>query len=126
MRITRIAAVLALCLLAAGCAHSWEPQYGPVPQTAAANQGQTVRLILKQGGTQVEMKNMRVEGDSLVGESGSPQQRVAVAADDVQVITVARREGDSTASTLIKTAGVVAIVLILAGVWLTTELFEEF
>ncbi len=116
MRITPVVA-LGLCLLATGCVQKWEPQYGPVPQTAAANQGGKVRLIMKGDGASLELTNMRVEGDSIVGETGRPPQRVAVATEEVQVIAVSRADSASPVNTAITTLGAIAI-LVLVGTFI--------
>lgn len=117
-------AVLCLCVLASACSTAWEPQYGPVPQTAAANQGNTVRAVMK-GGSTVELKNMRVVGDSIIGETGTPPQRLAVATADVEVISVGRIKGQSDFATTVLTAGAVSIVGILAGVWLFWKVIDD-
>jgi hypothetical protein len=123
MRIAPVVA-LGLCLLATGCVQKWEPQYGPVPQSAAANQGSRVRLIMKQDGASVELGNMRVEGDSIVGEAGRPPQRIAVATEDVQVIAVSRADSASPVNTAITTVGVVLIVGLLAVVIIAVEFLD--
>ncbi|HEU0298454.1 MAG TPA: hypothetical protein VFR37_03350 [Longimicrobium sp.] len=112
MRVHSVAA-LGLCLLASACVTTWEPQYGPVPQTAAAHQGRTVRLVLVGGQTSVDLQNMRVEGDSIVGESGNPPQRLAFATTDVQVVMVSRRDESSAANAIITSVGQVAIAMII-------------
>lgn len=116
--------VLGLCLLAGACVRSWEPQYGPVPQVAAANEGRTVRLILQPGMGTVEMENMRVEGDSIVGESGTPPQRIAVATADVRLISNSRVDNDSPINTTVKTVGAIVIVLVLGGLLAFLELID--
>jgi hypothetical protein len=123
MRMKTIAA-LGLCLLTTACSTKWEPQYGPVPQTAAANQGSTVRVAMK-GGGMMELKNMRVEGDSIVGETGNPPQRYAVATADVEVISVSHLDGNSPVNTAITTLGAVAIALIVGAVLLAVEIMDE-
>lgn len=115
MQIIKSLAALGLCLLASACVTRWEPQYGPVPQTAAANQGSTARVVMNDG-SEIEMRNMRVEGDSIVGEMGNPPYRIAVAMDSVRVISVAREDTASPVNTGIKTIGAVAIGLIAAAV----------
>jgi hypothetical protein len=115
MRIKSVAA-LGLCLLASACATSWEPVYGPVPQTAEAQQGRKVRLMMKEGGLPVEMQYLRVEGDSLVGFTGEPPQRLAVAVEDVQLILVRQADADAPVNTAIKTTGVVLVALIVASI----------
>jgi hypothetical protein len=115
MQIIKSLGALGLCLLTAACVTRWEPQYGPVPQTAAANQGSTARVVMNDG-SGMEMRNMRVEGDSIVGETGAPPHRVAVAMDNVRVISVAREDTASPINTGIKAIGAVAIALIAAAV----------
>jgi|GEM_PF-3992329 len=124
MRIVQSLVTLCLCLLASACSTAWEPQYGPVPQTAAANQGNTVRVVMK-GGAAVELKNMRVVGDSIVGEIGTPPQRHAVATADVEVISVGKVKGQSEFATTVLTAGAVTIVGILASVWLFWKIIDD-
>lgn len=121
----RSIAVLGMCLLAAGCTRTWEPQYGPSPQVAAAHQGRTVRVVMKGGGAHLEIRDMRVEGDSMIGETGNPPSRVAVATEDVQVISISRHDAQSPANTLITTIGIVAVTIVLASVWLFVELMDE-
>lgn len=125
MRRAKQLAAMALCLLTTGCVVKWEPQYGPVPQTAAANQGSTARLVMNDG-TGMEIRNMRVEGDSIVGETGNPPQRVAVATENVRVISVRRQDAASPVNTGLKVLGVVAIAFIAAGVfamvWINDQL----
>ncbi|HEU4883063.1 MAG TPA: hypothetical protein VFT45_12475 [Longimicrobium sp.] len=123
MRIKLLAA-LGLCLLSTACVRKWDPQYGPVPQTAADNQGRTVRLMMKNGGP-VELRNMRVEGDSIVGDAGYPPQRYAVAAEDVQVLTVSRVDRESPVTEAISTVGAVALALILGAVLLGVQLINK-
>lgn len=123
MRITPIAA-LGLCLLAGACVRNWEPQFGPVPQVAAVNEGRTVRLIMQPGMPTVEMENMRVEGDSIVGETGTPPQRIAVATEDVRVISISKVDNDSPINTTVKTVGMVVVVLVLGGLIAFMELIE--
>lgn len=125
MRKTTSLAVLCLCLLAAACVRAWEPQYGPVPQTAAANQGRTVRVMLRADGTPVELRNMRVEGDSIVGEVGAPPRRYAVATDDVQMILVSKTDTNSAVRTGIITTGQVVLALTLAGLIALLALIEK-
>lgn len=59
---------------------------------------------------------MRVQGDSIVGEMGTPPQRVALAMDDVRVISVQRQDSASPVNTGIKVIGAVALGLIAAAV----------
>jgi hypothetical protein len=123
MRIKPLA-VLGMCLLAAGCATRFEPRYGPVPETAAANQGRTVRLMMKQGGP-VELRNMRVEGDSIVGDAGYPPQRYAVATQDVQVITVSQVDHASPVNNVLGTIGLIAGAAILGALALILTLVSQ-
>lgn len=116
------AALLGLCLPAAACAPGYAPQYGPVPQTAAANQGGTVRLILKADGTPVELTHMRVEGDSILGLTGYPPKRYAVATEDVQVIAV---RGADTGSPTLAGVGVIALLASAAVLVMLLGLFAE-
>jgi hypothetical protein len=122
---SKFIAALGICLLATACVTKYEPQYGPVPQTAAANQGRAVRLILKAGGAPVDIYNMRVEGDSIVGDMGNPPQRYAVATEEVQVIAVSEVDSASPINTAITTLGAIAIAIILATVLLVVELADE-
>jgi hypothetical protein len=116
--------VLGLCLLATGCVTNWEPVYGPVPQTAASNEGRTVRLIMQPGMPTVEMENMRVEGDSIVGEAGNPPQRIAVATADVRVITLSRIDNDSPINTTIRTVGIIILVAVVGSLIAFMELID--
>jgi hypothetical protein len=100
---------LALCALAAGCTTTWEPQYGPVPQVAAANTGRTVHLVTRDGRT-LELRNVQVLDDSIVGDTGSPPERVAIATANVQVVSV-RKSERSTANTAIVVGGVVLVAI---------------
>lgn len=100
---------IALCIMAAGCTSSWEPQYGPVPQVAAAHTGRTIRVLTRDRGT-LELRNVQVEGDSIVGESGTPPQRVAVATADVTVITTPKTDR-STANTALVVGGAVLVAI---------------
>ena len=114
--------VLALCLLAGACTTSWEPQYGPVPQVAAAHSGRTVRVVRKSD-VSIVLQHVQVVGDSIVGEVGNPPQRVAIPMDDVQVITVPRRD-DSLGKTAIVTGGTVLVALLAATV-ATLLIFDD-
>jgi hypothetical protein len=123
MRVKPIA-VLGLCLLTTACVRNWEPQYGPVPQVAAVNEGRTVRLIMKPEMPTVEMENMRVEGDSIVGETGQPPQRIAVATADVRVLSISKVDNEAPFNTTVRTVGMVLIVLIVAGLAAFIELID--
>ena len=116
---------IALCTMAAmaaGCTSSWEPQYGPAPQVAAAQTGRTVRVITRDRGA-VELRNVQVIDDSIVGDAGDPPQRVAIATSNVQVITV-RRSNHSTANTAIIVGGATLVALTaLAVIWFD-DLFD--
>ena len=124
MRIITSLAAVCLCLLASACSTAWEPQYGPVPQTAAANQGNTVRVVMK-GGAAVELKDMRVVGDSIVGQIGTTPQRHSVATADVEVISVGKVKGQSDFATTVLTAGAVTIVGIIASAWLFWKVIDD-
>ena len=113
---------IALCIMAAGCTSSWEPQYGPVPQVAAAQTGRTVRVVTRDRGT-VELQNVQVIGDSIVGDAGNPPQRIALATSDVQVVTV-RRSNHSTANTAIIVGGATLVALTAIGVFWLDDLFD--
>jgi hypothetical protein len=117
-------AVLGLCLLAAGCATNWEPQYGPPSQAASANQGGRARLMMKDG-SRIDLEFMRLEGDSIIGSMGEPPERVAVAADDVQLVLVPHTDTSSPIKTAIITVGGVLIALIIASVLVLEDLFDE-
>lgn len=123
MRI-KLIAVLGLCLLSTACVRGWEPQYGPVPQVAAANEGRTVRLIMQPGMPALELENMRVEGDSIVGEIGQPPRRTAVATADVRVISISKVDNESPINNTISTVGMVLIVVVVAGVAAFIELID--
>jgi hypothetical protein len=101
---------LALCALAAGCTTTWEPAYGPVPQVAAANTGRTVHVLTRDRGT-LELRNVQVLGDSIVGDAGNPPERVAIATADVQVVSV-RKTDHSTGNTAIVVAGAVLVAIV--------------
>ena len=109
MRLFKTLVLAALCGAAGACTTSWQPQYGPIPQVAAAQTGHTIRVLTRDRGT-IELRNLQVEGDSIVGESGTPPQRVAVATADVTVITTPKSER-STANTAIIVGGVVLVAL---------------
>jgi len=114
---------LALCALTAGCVSSWEPQYGPAPQVAAAQTGNTVRMVTRDRGI-VELRNVQVVDDSIVGDTGDPPQRVAVAASNVQVISV-RKSNHSSTNTAIITAGVALVAIFALSLAALTDLFTN-
>lgn len=116
------ASTIALCIMAAGCTSSWEPQYGPVPQVAAAQTGRTVRVVTRDRGA-VELRNVQVIDDSIVGDAGSPPHRVAIATSNVQVITV-RNTNNSTANTAIIVGGATLVALTAIGVLWMDDLFD--
>lgn len=113
---------IALCIMAAGCTTSWEPQYGPAPQVAAAQTGRTVRVITRDRGA-VELRNVQVIDDSIVGDAGNPPQRVAIATSNVQVITV-RKTNQSTANTAIIVSGATLVALSVLGVIWFNDIFD--
>lgn len=123
MRLKSVA-VLGLCLLAAGCATSWEPQYGPAAQAASANQGGRARLMMKDG-SRIDLEFMRLEGDSIIGSIGEPPQRVAVAAEDVQLVLVPHTDTSSPIKTAIITVGAVLIAALVVSALLLEDLFDE-
>lgn len=109
MRLFETIVLAALCASAAACTTSWEPQYGPAPQVAAAQTGRTIRVLTRDHGT-IEMRNVQVEGDSIIGDTGDPPQRVAVATADVRVITTPKTDR-STANTALVVGGVVLVAI---------------
>lgn len=113
---------IALCIMATGCTSSWEPQYGPAPQVAAAQTGRTVRVITRDRGA-VELRNVQVIDDSIVGDAGNPPQRVAIATSNVQVITV-RKSNHSTANTAIIVGGATLVALTALSVIWFNDLFD--
>lgn len=109
MRLFKTLALAALCGAAGACTTSWQPQYGPIPQVAIAQTGRTIRVLTRDHGT-IEMRNVQVEGDSIIGDTGDPPQRVAVATADVRVITTPKTDR-STANTALVVGGVVLVAI---------------
>ena len=114
---------LALCALTAGCVSSWEPQYGPAPQVVASQTGNTVRGVTRDRGI-VELRNVQVLDDSIVGDSGEPPQRVALATSNVQVISV-RKSNHGPTNTAIITAGVALVAIFALSLAWLTDLFTN-
>ena len=59
-----------------------------------------------------------VVGDSIIGESGTPLQRVAVAAADVQVVTTPKAEGSPVRTGLVVASVTLVTLTVVGYIWL--------
>lgn len=105
-----IPVVLLLSLSAVACTTSWQTPAGPAPQVLAAHTGETVRVV-RRSAPSVILHRVEVIGDSVIGDSGDPPQRTAIALSDVQMVTV-RATDNSVANTGIKAVAVVVVALL--------------
>jgi hypothetical protein len=113
----------AVCLLAgAGACQTWQrrPVDGTVP--AAVARDRPVRVLRTDAST-LELAHPQVVGDSIVGETGTPPRRTAVALADVQRLDEPRVSAAGTgglllggAALLFPVAGVATMVAVL-GSW---------
>ncbi|HKP76929.1 MAG TPA: hypothetical protein VJT67_15470 [Longimicrobiaceae bacterium] len=94
-----------------------------MPQVAASQTGNTVRMVTRDRGI-VELRNVQVVDDSIVGDAGEPPQRVAIATSNVQVISV-RKSNHSPANTAIITAGVALVAIFALSLAALTDLFSN-
>ncbi|HEU4558253.1 MAG TPA: hypothetical protein VFS20_10400 [Longimicrobium sp.] len=96
----------ALALSASAC-HSWHAQTGPAPEVVAAQDGRRTLRVTRRDQSVMVLANAQVVGDSIVGTTGSPPQRAAVAVADVQRI-------DRRGVNAFKTGGLVFGTLLVA------------
>jgi len=116
MRMLRAVLTAALCLAAGACTTRWQPQNGPVPQVAAAQTGRTIRVLLRDRAA-IEIHNVQVVDDSIIGETGKPPQRVAVATADVQGITTPKTDHSTANTTVLVVVGVLVGLVVVMAAW---------
>jgi hypothetical protein len=119
MRIVSLALV-GCSLAVAACTTTWHAAPGPVPDAVMANAGGTVR-VLRKNDVSVVLHNVQMVGDSIVGETGDPPQRMAIALADAQTITVAHTD-TSLAKTGIQAVGAVVLASLALAAWGLYEL----
>lgn len=114
MRYRSLAA--SLLLLSAAACHSWRPQTTPAPQVVEQMNGRgTVRIVRNDQSVMV-LSEPRVEGDSIVGTTGTPPQRAAVAVADVQRIDTRRVSATKTGGLAVGTIVLVSVIAVAAAV----------
>jgi hypothetical protein len=105
---------------AAGCT-SWHAQSSPTPEVVARMNGGGAVRVQRHDHSWLVLRGPRVEGDSIIGMTGSPPARTAVAVADVERIDARRvsatkTSGLAAASILLFIAGVgIALAVALGG-----------
>jgi hypothetical protein len=113
----RFRPAFALLLVTLGACTSWQHQSAPAPQVVAAQNGQAVRVVRRDGSV-YELHNAIMANDSIVGwGEGNPRARVSVPLAEVERIdarrvSVARTAGLAAGLTVVALA---VIVPLLAG-----------
>lgn len=113
------------CLLAtvvlSGCATKWEVQKAPAADVIKFSDDDDY-LVTRTNGVQLQLRNARVEHDSLIGvEKDDPSgpsvnARRAIALTDVRSMAV--RKPDGVATTFwVATAGVFAVFVTFVALW---------
>jgi hypothetical protein len=115
MTATHRCATLFVLLALTGCATKWEVQKAPAADVLKFSDGDAC-LVTRVSGAQVELREARVDHDSLIGvkkdEATGPAEnaRLAIALTDVRSIAV--RKPDGVATTFwVSLAGVFAVML---------------
>lgn len=111
----RFLAASILMLSTAAC-HSWRPQSTPAPQVVEQMNGRGTVRILRRDGSVMVLASPQVAGDSIVGTTGNPPQRAAVAVADVQRIDTRRVSATRTGGLAVGTIVLVSAVAIAAAV----------
>lgn len=114
----RLARTIAIATFAVGAAcTTWRPMPVPAPGATSAEVAENARVILKDG-TSMELHNVVVRGDSLVGMNASkPNERVAVAIANVDRLDVKKVSAGKTAGLF---GGLALGALILATIAIST------
>ncbi|HET7228423.1 MAG TPA: hypothetical protein VFJ16_00335 [Longimicrobium sp.] len=119
MRVSRLlprSLSLLFLVLMAGACHSWRSQSSPAPQVVASMNGRgTVRLLRSDQSVMV-LSSPQVVGDSIVGTTGNPPQRAAVAIADVRRIDTRRVNAAKTGGLAVGTIVLVSVVVVAAAV----------
>jgi hypothetical protein len=113
------------CLLAAvalsGCATKWEVQKAPAADVITFSDGGDY-LVTRTNGEQMQLREVRMEKDSLIGvkkdEPTGPavNARLAIAVSDIRSIAI--RKPDGVATTFwVATAGVFAVFVTFITLW---------
>ncbi|HKP76930.1 MAG TPA: hypothetical protein VJT67_15475 [Longimicrobiaceae bacterium] len=117
MRLLKAALPAVLCVAAGACTTRWEPQYGPVPQVAAAQTGRTIRVLLRDRAA-IELHDVQVVDDSIIGETSNPPQRVAVALADVTAITTPKTDRSTANTAIFVVLGVIVALVVVFFAWI--------
>jgi hypothetical protein len=108
MRLRPLCALLVV--VSAGACTSWHQQSAPTPQAVATNSSRELRVTGRDHAVYL-IRNATVVGDSIVGTTGSPGTRVAVATADVQRIDARKVSGVRTGAL---TVGAIVLVSVIA------------
>lgn len=119
MSAARRGACLLAMLLLAGCATKWEVQHAPAAEVIEFSDGDEY-LVTRTSGAQVQLREAKVERDSLIGvETDDPtgpalNARRAIALTDIRSIAV--RKPDGVAATFwIAAVGTLVVALAIGA-----------
>jgi len=121
---SRACTVLAMLALP-GCASKWEVQNASPAEVIEYSEANAY-LVTETGGRQVELRDVRVERDSLIGQvkddplGPAIHARLAIPLSGVKSIAV--RKPDGVATTFwVATAGVFAVLIAFAALFASTS-----
>ena len=116
LRSCTVRALGAACLFAAAACQSWHPQTTPAPQVVEQMNGRGTVRVFRRDQSVMVLSQPQVVGDSIVGTTGDPPQRAAVAVADVQRIDTRRVSATKTGGLAVGTIVLVTAVAIAAAV----------
>jgi len=93
---------------------SWRHQDGPAPQVLAGQHGEV--RVTRHDHAVYRLRDATVVGDSIVGTSGSPGERVAIAVADVERIDARKVSAVKTGAATIGVLAVVSVIAVAAAV----------